>query len=313
MAQNSYTVNGGIPIKIEDGSADIDMSTEAGVMAGCRQYPIPLLNKITVTSTEEGLYSSRSIYAGYKVVNQLLGDIVATGNNYDTETSRLNTIISIARFGMFEPAHYNESARSWDTHNMNAEQINSLINVGAGVKICVKIEYTKSDGTIAKVYVPIDDVNSGFERYINREVPRYSAITATGEGPLNSSESVVSDDILGYNNRTWFESVLGSSALNVNLNITDPNTAENFTVTLMAYIGTMPTANNTSEILPMSANSKTSITCQFKTYNPTIYIMNKDGSNNYDAYEDSYGSVADYDTGTDYDTTININIVPPTD
>ena len=308
MATNRYTVNGGSPKVISDGVVDINMSTEDGVKAGCREYPIPLLNKITATSTEGALSKSTSIYAGYKVVEQLLGAIVRAGN-YNTGTPYLSTIISIGRFGMFEPAHYDAMER-WINHNMDFRQINSLINVGTGVKICVKIEYTKSYNSTAVVYVPIDGVDTRFFEYRDKEVPRYAEI---GQSALVSTETVESRYIEGPERRKWFESVLSRDILNVNLSqyITEPDTAKDITVTLMAYIGSTPTANNTFNILPMNAQSRTSITCQFETYDPTIAFANKDSDNNYDTYVDGYGSVAEYNAGTEQDTTINISILPP--
>lgn len=307
MATNTYTVNEGTVRPIDGESAEIDMSEETGVKAGCRDYPIPLLNKITVTSAEGALSKTSSIYAGYKVVQQLLGAIVRNGN-YNINNPNLNTIISTGKFGMFEPAHYYTTGR-WSNHGMDSRQIDSLINVGTGVKICVEIKYTKSNNSPAVEYVPIHGASANFSEHPEKAVSPYANI---GGSALPVNETVVSGDIEVPQTRTWFESVLNANSLNVDLSayIIDPNTTQNIRVTLMAYIGSPPTENNTFKILPMDSLSITSFTCQFETYNPTINIANKDEYNNYDTYDDKYGSVAEYDEGTDDDTTIKISIIP---
>ena len=309
MATNTYIVNGGAPSAIIAGVADIDMSTETGVMAGCREFPIPLLNKITVTSTEAGLSKSTTIYAGYKIVEQMLGALVVAGN-YNPATPLLNTIISNGRFGIFEPAHYDAATRYWNVHNLESDQINSLINVGTGIKICVKIEYTKSDTSAATVYVAIPGASTRFDKVPATNTPYYGEI---GGSNLPITETVERRYIMNAAQRPWFESVLTRDILNISLSssITDPDTTQDMTVTLMAYIGSTPTANNAFPILPMTSGSQSSVTVPFENYEPTISIYNKDTVNNSDTYTDGYGSVADYSTGTDIDTTISISIVAP--
>ena len=59
------------------------MLAETVVKAGCHQYPIPLLNKITVTSTEGvGLFKSKTIYAGYKIKSDVGNVVCGNYNNY---------------------------------------------------------------------------------------------------------------------------------------------------------------------------------------------------------------------------------------
>ena len=306
---NRYKVNGGAWQQFDDGAVGIDMSNEPGVKAGCDKYPIPVLNKITVSSNDGDLAKSTTIYAGYKIINQMLGSLVATGN-YNPETPLLNTIISTGRFGIFEPAHYDSDLSRWNIHDLNEARINSLINVGTGIKICVKIDYTKSNSSSATAYAAIPGASGNFNRRENIVVPYYDEI---GNSTLASAEMVKADAIESASRRSWFESVLSYDNLNINLNssITDPDTSKDITVTLMAYIGSTPTANNTFPILPVNSSSKTSVVVGFETYNPTITIRNKDTTNNPDTYNDGYGSVADYDSGTEADTTINIEIVAP--
>jgi hypothetical protein len=310
MATNTYKVNGETPQTIIAGVADIDMSTETGVRAGCREYPIPLLNKITVTSTEGDLSKSTSIYAGYKVVQHMLGAIVPAGN-YKADRPILNTIIENGRFGIFEPGHYNPDTRRWNIHNLSNEQINSLINVGTGIKICVKIEYTKNDTSAATVYVPINGAYNDFKRTDDVSVPSYTEL-----GVLNSNlETAFYSKVDNYDRRAWHESIFTSDVLNINLgsSIANPDITKNMTITLMAYIGSIPTADNTFQIMPMTTGSQTSITVAFENenYNPLINFYNKDERNNPDTYDDGYGSVADYEAGTTDDTTISISIVAP--
>ena len=306
---NTYTVNGEAASAIIAGVADIDMSTEPGVKAGCDRYPIPLLNKITVTSTEAGLSKSKTIYAGYKIVQQMLGALVATGN-YNPETPLLSTIISSGRFGIFEPAHYNSATGKWAVHGLNVTQINSLINLGTGIKICVKIDYTKSDTSAATVYAAIPGASyNRLNKVDGVNVPYYEEI---GTSSLTYAESVGADYVESADRRSWFESILTSDNLNINLgsSIVDPKMDEDMTVTLMAYIGSTPTADNTFQIQPMNSSSRTSVVVQFENYNPTITISNKDAANNPDSYTDGYGSVAEY-AGSSNDTTISISIVAP--
>ena len=306
---NSYTVNSELKQAISLGSADIDMSTALGVKAGCRERPVPLLNKITVTSSNDGLSKHRTIYAGYKIINQMLGALVVAGN-YNTETPLLNTIIASGRFGIFEPAHYNSDTQTWVVHDLSVDQVKSLINVGTGIKICVKIDYTKSNASPATVYVDIPGASNTFNKIKTVDVPYYSEI---GVLDLPIAESVVADYVESADRRSWFESVLTTQDLNVNLSssINDAKMTEDITVTLMAYIGSVPTADNTFRIQPMNSSAKTSVVVQFETYDPTIAISNKDTINNPDTYADSYGSVAEYNVGTDDDTTISISIVAP--
>lgn len=308
-ATNTYTINGEAASAIIAGVADIDMSTETGVKAGCKDYPIPLLNKITVTSTEAGLFKSKTIYAGYKIVEQMLGALVLAGN-YNPGTPLLNTIISNGRFGIFEPAHYDSASGKWNIHDLDRDQINSLINVGTGIKICVKIEYTKSDTSPATVYVAIPGASTRLEKYKSVNVPYYGEI---GGSKLSSTETVESGYVENAPRRSWFESVLTSSILAINLSssIVNPDTTQDMTVTLMAYIGSTPTADNTFTILPMTSGYQTSVTVRFQNYDPVINIYNKDTTNNQDTYSDGYGSVANYSTGTQNDTTISISIVAP--
>ena len=306
---NRYRVNGGAWQQIDGGEAKIDMSNEPGVKAGCDKYPIPVLNKITVSSNDGDLAKSTTIYAGYKIVQQMLGSLVATGN-YNPETPLLNTIISTGRFGIFEPAHYDSDLSRWNIHDLKSERINSLINVGTGIKICVKIDYTKSNSSSATAYAAIPGASGNFNKHDRIAVPYYDEI---GNSTLASAEMVRADHIESYNRRSWFESVLSYDNLNINLSssITDPDTSKDITVTLMAYIGSTPTANNTFPILPVNSSSRTSVVVGFETYNPTITIYNADAINNPDTYNDGYGSVADYDSGTDADTSIHIEIVAP--
>lgn len=306
---NTYTVNGEVAKTIYGSSANIDLSSETGVKAGCRERPIPLLNKITVTSSDTGMSSSRTIYAGYKIVEQMLGAIVPAGS-YNAKTPHLSTIISSGRFGIFEPALFNFASRSWVTNGLSCENIGSLINVGSGIKICVKIEYTKDNGSPATVYVEISGASNIFEPQKNTTVPYYSAI---GAPDLPIPESVLSASIDSPSQRTWFESILSSDSLKVNLSnsITDPDTTRDMTITLMAYYGSIPTENNTFTILPKSVGATTSIIVPFENYEPTITIFNQDNIDNPDWYEDGYGSVADYDQSTTSDTIINVDIVPP--
>lgn len=306
---NRYKVNGGGWQQIDPDGVDIDMSNEAGVKAGCDKYPIPVLNKITVSSNDGDLVKSTTIYAGYKIVQQMLGSLVATGN-YNPETPLLNTIISTGRFGIFEPAHYDSDLSRWNIHDLKPEIINSLINVGTGIKICVKIDYTKSNSSNATAYAAIPGASGNFNKRENIVVPYYNEI---GNSTLASAEMVRAEDIESADRRSWFESILSYDNLNINLSssIVDPDTSKDITVTLMAYIGSTPTANNTFPILPMNSSSKTSVTVGFETYNPTITIYNTDTTNNPDTYNDGYGSVADYESGTQDDTTISIKIVAP--
>jgi len=305
---NTYTVNGEGAHVIEAGVVDIDMSTETGVKAGCKEFPIPLLNKITVTSTEDGLSKSTTIYAGYKIVEQMLGAVVPAGN-YNTGIPFLNTIISNGRFGIFEPAHYDAASRYWNVHNLESDQINSLINVGTGIKICVKIDYTKSDTSSATVYVAIPGASTRFDKVLATNTPYYGEI---GGSNLSIAETVERKYIVNAPQRPWFESVLTRDILNINLSssIIDPDTTQDMTVTLMAYIGSTPTADNTFTILPMTSGSQTSVTVRFQNYDPVINIYNKDAANNQDTYTDGYGSVAEY-AGSSNDTTISISIVAP--
>lgn len=306
---NTYTINGGAGQPIDGGTVDIDMSNESGVRAGCDKFPIPVLNKITVTSGDGVLSKSTTIYAGYKIVQQMLGALVIAGN-YNPEVPRLNTIISSGRFGIFEPAHYDTDLSRWNIHDLNSTRINSLINVGTGIKICVKIEYTKSNSSSATAYAAIPGASSSFTKRERIAVPYYDEI---GRSYLASAEMVPAEEVESYASRSWFESILTYENLNINLSssIVDPDTSKDITVTLMAYIGSTPTADNTFEIQPMNSSSKTSAVVQFETYNPTIQIINKDATNNPDTYTDGYGSVADYIAGDAIDTTINITISAP--
>jgi len=309
-ATNIYTINGEAASAIISGVADIDMSTEPGVKAGCDKYPIPVLNKITVTSTEAGLFKSKTIYAGYKIVEQMLGALVVAGN-YNTGTPLLNTIISSGRFGIFEPAHYNSATGRWSVHGLSAARIHSLINLGTGIKICVKIDYTKSNSSTDTVYVDIPGVSSNkLTKVDDINVPYYEEI---GRSNLTTAESVSADYVERADRRPWFESILTSDNLNINLgsSIVDPKMDEDMTVTLMAYIGSTPTADNTFQIQPMNSKSTTSVVVQFENYDPTITISNKDAANNPDTYADGYGSVAEYSDGSSNDTTISISIVAP--
>jgi len=306
---NTYTVNGERSQTITAGVADIDLSTETGVKAGCKEYPIPLLNKITVTSADGELSKSTTIYAGYRVVEQMLGSLVPAGN-YNINKPLLSTIISNGKFGIFEPAHYTSGIGTWSIHNLDVNKINSIINVGTGIKICVKIEYTKSNSSAATVYVQIPGASSRFFKFMDVKVPYYQEI---GELKLSPAETVDESKVESASTRTWFESILTTNELGINLSssITDPDTTKDITITLMAYIGSTPTADNTFLIQPMNSSAKTSVTVQFETYEPTITISNKDATNNPDSYNDSYGSVAEYATGTDNDTTISVEIVAP--
>ena len=307
---NTYTINGEAASAITAGVADIDMSTEPGVKAGCDKYPIPVLNKITVTSRDGGLSKSKTIYVGYKIVKQMLGALVVAGN-YNTGTPLLNTIISSGRFGIFEPAHYNSDTRTWAVHGLNAARIHSLINLGTGIKICVKIDYTKSNSSTDTVYVDIPGVSSNkITKVDDINVPYYEEI---GVSNLTPAESVSADYVEKADRRPWFESILTSDNLNINLgsSIVDPKMDEDMTVTLMAYIGSTPTADNTFQIQPMNSKSTTSVTVKFETYDPTITISNKDVANNPDNYSDGYGSVAEYSYGSSNDTKISISIVAP--
>jgi len=306
---NTYTVNGGAPQAISGGVADIDMSTETGVKAGCKEIPVPLLNKITVTSTDTGLSKSTTIYAGYKIINQMLGTLVVNGN-YNPSNPYLNTIITSGRFGIFEPGHYNSATGTWSVYNLSVDQIKSIINLGAGIKICVKIDYTKSSGSAATVYVDIPVISNRFNKVPETTIPPYTEIGTTY---LTNAESVSYMSVESPSRRSWFESILTSNNLNVNLSnsIVDPKMTEAITITLMAYIGSIPTANNTFRIQPMNSDSITSVVVQFETYEPTINISNADTNNNPDEYGDGYGSVADYISGANNDTTINVRIIPP--
>lgn len=307
---NTYIVNGGAASAIIAGFADIEMSNETGVKAGCDKYPIPLLNKITVTSRNGELSKSKTIYAGYKIVEQMLGSLVATGN-YNTGTPLLNTIISSGRFGIFEPAHYNTDTRRWSVHGLSAGQINSLINLGKGIKICVRIDYVKSNESPTTAYVRIPGASAKFNKHEDIHVPYYEEVG--GRSRLTAGETVSADDVEGATSRSWFESILTKESLNVDLSssIVNPKTTEDITITLMAYIGDLPTPNNTFPILKMTTGSVTSVTVPFETYEPTIAIFNKDQVYNQDTYADGYGSVAEYNTGSEDDTTISINITPP--
>ena len=306
---NTYKVNGGTSKTITGGVADINMSTEAGVKAGCLDYPIPLLNKITVTSADEALSSSKTIYAGYKTVNQMLGTLVVNGN-YNPNNPFLNTVITSGRFGIFEPAHYNSATGRWSVYDLSAEQIRSLINIGTGIKICVKIDYKTTYSTAATAYVDIPVISNRFNKVPETTVPSYSAI---GSLNLPTNECVGWNSVDSYDRRTWFESTLSHDNLNINLSgsIVDPKMTENITITLMAYIGSIPTANNVFRILPMNSLHTTSVVVPFETYEPTISISNADINNNPDEYGDGYGSVADYISGANNDTTINVSIIPP--
>ena len=128
---------------------------------------------------------------------------------------------------------------------MNIIQINSLINLGTGINICVKIDYTKISGTPATAYVPIPGAsNNRFNKTENREVPFYEQL---GTSNLVAAESVGSYYVESPDRRAWFDVILTSDNLDINLSdyIVDPKTTENITVTLMAYIGSPPTGNNT--------------------------------------------------------------------
>ncbi len=307
---NSYTVNSEVSKPIDAEAANIDMSKEEGVKAGCDKFPIPVLNKITVTSRDGALFKSTTIYAGYKIVNQMLGALVHAGD-YNPNKPFLNTIISSCRFGIFEPAHYNTSTRTWAIYRLKPAQIVSLINLGTGIKICFKIDYVRSSSSPATAYVDVPGVASiKIAKTDDVAVPYYGEI---GTINLAAAETVDSGDVENAERRAWFEVILSSDDLNINLNsyITDPKTTEDMTITLMAYIGSNPTADNAFPILPMNSKSTTSVVVKFETYNPTISISNKDTINNPDSYSDGYGSVADYDTGSSNDTTISISIVAP--
>ena len=308
-ATNIYTINGEAASAITAGFADIDMSTETGVKAGCTEFPIPLLNKITVTSTEAGLSKSTTIYAGYKIVEQMLGTLVPIGN-YNPNTPLLNRIIFGGRFGIFEPAHYNSDTETWVVYDLSSSKINSLMNIGTGIKICVKIEYTKSDSSLATVYVPIPRASDRFDKRLATNTPYYSEI---GGSNLSIPETVGRSLITNAPQRPRFESVLTRDILDVNLgsSIVNPDTTQDMTVTLMAYIGSIPTADNTFPILPMASGYHTSVTVQFQNYDPVINIYNKDTTNNQDNYSDGYGSVAEYAAETQNDTIISISIVAP--
>lgn len=306
---NTYTINGESAKAIDLGVAYIDLADEAGVKAGCKEYPIPLLNKITVKSEDGALSKSRTIYAGYKIVNQMLGALSPTGSNYNPNDPSLATIIMNGRFGIFEPAHFISTGRRWGNYDLKPDQIESLLNIGIGIKICVRIGYTKSGGSPSTTYVPIFGGSTRFERVKETEVPHYGKI---GGSSLSGSEAVPYDDIANYDKRAWFQASLGKENFDIDLgsNITDPDTTKKITITLMAYIGDSPTANNTFPILPMDSGSNTSIVASFDTYNPTIDIVNKDEIHNKDSYDDGYGSVADYQAGSD-DTTLYVTIVDP--
>lgn len=306
---NTYKVNGGAAQAIVGGSVDIDMSTTTGVKAGCKEYPIPLLNKITVTSADGALTKTRTIYAGYRVVQQMLGSLIPAGN-YNLNTPKLNTIISNGKFGIFEPGHYNSATGTWSVYGLSATEINSILNIGTGIKICVKIEYTKSNSSLATAYVPISGATGGFSERENMDVPYWTAI---GGSSLSSTEAVEYRNVDSASRRSWFESVLTSSILDINLSsiITTPDTTRNIGITLMAYVGSTPTANNAFLIRPMNSSYQTSVTVPFETYNPEINIYNKDMSFSQDTYTDGYGSVADYDTGSSNDTTITVEITAP--
>ena len=306
---NRYMVNGESWKNIDGGAVDIDMSTETGVKAGCDKFPIPVLNKITVASNDGDLAKSTTIYAGYKIIQQMLGSLVATGS-YNPETPLLNTIISTGRFGIFEPAHYDAASKCWNIHDLKSERINSLINVGTGIKICVRIDYTKSNGSAATSYVAITGASGKFNKYDRTDVPCYDEI---GSSTLAHAEMVMADTIESADRRSWFESILTYDNLNVNLrsSIVNPDTTQDMTVTLMAYIGSTPTADNTFTILPMNSGSQTSVTVRFQNYDPVINVYNKDATNNQDTYADGYGSVAKYDAESSNDTTISISIVAP--
>ena len=310
--QNSYTVNGGAKKTIEAGFVDIDMSAEQGVKAGCKEYPIPLLNKITVTSMEGVFSSSRRIFAGYKIVEQMVGYLVPSGN-YNLNTPNLNTIIRSGKFGIFEPAHYSDPLGTWTIFDLEAEDISSLINLGTGIKICVKIEYRLyGSGALIPVYVDIPGVfDSKFIKEYNQEVPFYEQIGTPNS--LSQDETESFNNVESPGGRSWYYVTLTKENLNINLDghIFDPKTDENITVTLMAYIGSTPTADNTFPILPMKPGSPTSVEVPFETYEPTIIIFNADMINNPDNYDDTYGSVADYNSDANVDTTISINITPP--
>ena len=310
MATNSYTINGEIAQQINGGSVDIDMSAAIGVKAGCRQYPIPLLNKITVTSAEGELFKSTTIYAGYKIIEQMLGKLDARGN-YNTSNPYLNTIIESGRFGIFEPALYNSASRMWELRSLNVSQINSLINIRTCINICVKIDYTKSDGSSDTAYVKIPGASDNrFNQEVNRQVPFYEQLGASN---LVNAESVAYTKVESPERRSWFDVILTNENLDINLSthIVDPKTTVDITVTLMAYIGTTPTPNNTFPILKMTPGSQTSVVVPFETYDPTIAIFNADQVNNPDTYDDTYGAVADYNPDTNVDTTISIEIIPP--
>lgn len=307
---NSYTVNGAIKKTITGGFADIEMSSEDGVKAGCKDYPIPLLNKITVESREGVMFKSTIIYAGYKIVDQMLGTLVAAGS-YNPNSPYLKTIIKSGRFGIFEPAHYDSDSGKWVLHDLNDKTIQSLINVGTGTKICVKIDYVRSNSSPATAYVDVPGVaSSKISKKEDVDVPRYGEI---GTINLVAAETVGFKEVESAERRAWFEIILSSDDLNINLSsyITDPKTTEDIDVTLMAYVGTNPTADNTFPILPMTPSSTPSLNVPFETYEPEIAIFNADQVNNPDNYGDGYGSVANYDVGTDVDTTISINIVAP--
>lgn len=307
---NTYTINGESTQAIDFGAAYIDLANEAGVKAGCKEYPIPLLNKITVTSADGELSKSRTIYAGYKIVNQMLGALSPTGSNYNPNAPNLSTIILNGRFGIFEPAHFISTGNKWGIYDLNTGQIDSLLNIGTGIKICVKIEYTKIGGSPSTTYVKIFGASNRFEKVRGTAVPPYGQI---GNTTLIGPEVVQYEDVENYDKRAWFQSFLVRENFDIDLghNITDPDTTKPIAITLMAYIGDGPTADNTFTIKPMNSGSKTSIVVSFDTYNPRIDIVNKDENYNPDNYADGYGSVADYTAGDPTDTTLQVTIVAP--
>ena len=309
MATDRYTINGQISQDIIGGHAEINMKNAIGVKAGCYQYPVPLLNKITVTSTEGVLTSQKTIYAGYKIIQQMLGSLVAEGNYNPNTSTQLSSIIQSGRVGIFEPALYNSTTRGWSKRSLSDSNINSLINLGTGIKICVKIVYKKISGTLATEYLPITVVSANFDNRGEIDVPTYSSI---GASSLPSGEIVGAQDVEYANRRPWFEYILTEDDLNVNLgfSITEPDTTVDIKVTLMAYIGSPPTPNNTFPILPMLQTSQTSVEVPFETYEPGIFFANKD-TNNLDNYTDTYGSVHDYNPTDETDTTISVTIAAP--
>ena len=221
---NTYTVNGEAASAITAGVADIDLQKEDGVKAGCREYPIPLLNKITVTSVDGALSKSRTIYAGYKIINQMLGALIPTGSNYSLGDPNLATIISNGQFGIFEPAHFISTGK-WGNYNLDPDQISSLLNIGIGIKICVKIEYTKSSGSPSTTYVKIFGASNRFRKVEETAVPSYAQI---GKMALPAGEIVGYKDIENYEKRVWFQSFLVKENFDIDLglNITDPDTTK---------------------------------------------------------------------------------------